>query len=196
MAADINPFPIEQEQLPMPIQHITELFALDGPTFVTETYRNLLQREPDPHGLAYYLGRLSQGHSKASVIVQLALANESRDINEIKGLKNLLAEERRANHWLWKHWSSRRRLDRSIKQISYTLEKINKEITKQIKETGQTSIKQENITLDNLQIKTNEPIEIYICKKKIHPQEEKYTTEAASHIDAEAQLLKKLQIFN
>ncbi|WP_080707717.1 DUF4214 domain-containing protein [Acidithiobacillus thiooxidans] len=45
----------------MTIKNIEELFVHDGSAFVTEVYRNLLKREPDEHGLMYYLGRLAQG---------------------------------------------------------------------------------------------------------------------------------------
>ena len=36
----------------MRIQHIIELFALEGRDFITEAYRNLLDREPDLQGMA------------------------------------------------------------------------------------------------------------------------------------------------
>jgi len=92
----------------MPIQHITELFALDGHAFVTEAYRNLLKREPDEHGMAYYLGRLAQGYSKAAVIAQLAKSPDCRPLDEIQGLKKLVAEERRAQHSFFGFFSRRR----------------------------------------------------------------------------------------
>jgi hypothetical protein len=82
----------EQESPVMPIQHITELFALDGRAFVREAYRTLLSREPDEHGLAYYLGRLSMGYGKAGVIAQLAQCPDCRPHVEINGLKILLAD--------------------------------------------------------------------------------------------------------
>lgn len=85
----------------MPIQHITELFCLLGRDFVTEAYRNLLKREPDEHGMAYYLGRLAQGYGKTAVIEQLAQSTECRPLDEIKGLKKLVADERRAQHWFF-----------------------------------------------------------------------------------------------
>lgn len=96
----------------MPIQNITELFALDGNVFIAEAYRNLLKREPDEHGMAYYLGRLAQGYSKAAVIAQLAQSPECRPLDEIKGLKKLVAEERRARHWLWGLFGRRQRLEK------------------------------------------------------------------------------------
>lgn len=96
----------------MPIQNITELFILDGQNFVIEAYRNLLKREPDEHGLAYYLGRLAQGYDKASVIAQLAKSTECRPLDGIKGLKKLIADEQRTGHWFWGLFGYRQRLEK------------------------------------------------------------------------------------
>lgn len=98
----------------MPIQHITEIFAFEGRIFITEAYRNLLNREPDNHGMAYYLGRLAQGYGKASVIAQLAQSTESRPWGEIKGLKKLIADERRGQHWFWGWFGHRNRIERIL----------------------------------------------------------------------------------
>ena len=102
-------FEVNKELQPMPIQHVYELFSLDGRAFITEAYRNLLGREPDPHGMAYYLGRLAMGYGKASVIADLAQSAESRPHREIIGLNKLIVNERRANHWLWGRFSGRQR---------------------------------------------------------------------------------------
>lgn len=85
----------------MQIRNITELFALDDALFITESYRNLLQRDPDDQGMAYYLGRLALGHSKESVIYQLAQSTECRDHQEILGLEVLVKRVGRAQHWFW-----------------------------------------------------------------------------------------------
>jgi hypothetical protein len=98
----------------MPVQHITELFALDGREFITEAYRNLLKREPDEHGMAYYLGRLAQGYGKAAVIAQLAQSPECRPLDQIKGLKKLVADERRAQHWFWGLFGYRNRVEKIL----------------------------------------------------------------------------------
>jgi len=89
----------------MTIKHITELFYLDGREFLIECYRNLLLREPDERGLDYYLGRLAQGHSKRSVIAQLAKSPECRPHDEIRGLKQLIADEQYAQHWFWRFFT-------------------------------------------------------------------------------------------
>ena len=86
----------------MSVLNITELFALDDDTlFITESYRNLLQRDPDDQGMAYYLGRLALGYSKESVINQLAQSRECRPHQEILGLEDLVKKESRAQHWFW-----------------------------------------------------------------------------------------------
>lgn len=101
----------------MSIQHITELFILDGQDFVTEVYRNLLDREPDEHGLAYYLGRMARGASKEAVIVQIAKSKECKPYNDISGLKQLISDERLANHWLLKYFILGQKRNRILNEI-------------------------------------------------------------------------------
>ena len=107
---------INQGSHPMPIQHIIELFALEGRNFITEAYRNLLDREPDPQGMAYYLGRLAMGYGKASVIMDLARSAESRPHREIVGLEKLIVTERHANHWLWGRFSGRQHQESLLRE--------------------------------------------------------------------------------
>lgn len=127
----------------MPIQHIHELFALDERAFVTEAYRNLLHREPDAHGLAYYLGRLAIGYSKTVVIVQLARSEECRPHDEIKGLKKLLADEQRGGHWFWGWFNRRSRIERALQsgltalaRIEQRLESLHGAILTQAQQLG------------------------------------------------------------
>ncbi|MBN2855590.1 MAG: DUF4214 domain-containing protein [Halothiobacillaceae bacterium] len=98
----------------MKIMHITELFALDDEAFIQAAYRCLLNREPDEHGLAYYLGRLSIGYGKAGVIAQLAQSPECRPHDAIKGLKKLIADERRAGHWFWGAFGRSHRWEKTL----------------------------------------------------------------------------------
>lgn len=109
----------------MPIQHITELFVLDGRDFVTEAYRNLLGREPDAHGVAYYLGRMAQGYGKGAVIAQVARSPECRPVDEIKGLAQLVADERRARHWFWGLFGRRRHLEQTLQSSLNALAQHN-----------------------------------------------------------------------
>ena len=107
---------INQGSHHMPIQHIIELFALEGRDFITEAYRNLLDREPDPQGMAYYLGRLAMGYGKARVIMDLAQSKEAHPHHEIVGLAKLIQFEKRANHWLWGLFFRHRRRERLVRQ--------------------------------------------------------------------------------
>ncbi|MHB1642861.1 MAG: DUF4214 domain-containing protein [Acidithiobacillus sp.] len=120
----LNLAPLEQKGLAMPIQNITELFSLDGPAFITEAYRNLLQREPDPNGMAYYLGRLSMGYGKARVIVQLAKSAECRPHEQIHGLKRLIQEYNNTNHWLWGWFSRHTRMHMALQSSVTALARI------------------------------------------------------------------------
>ena len=114
----------EQEGLAMPIQNITELFSLDGRVFITEAYRNLLQREPDLNGMAYYLGRLSMGYGKVRVIVQLAKSAECRPHEQIHGLKRLIQEHNNANHWLWGWFGRQTRMHMALQSSVTALARI------------------------------------------------------------------------
>lgn len=100
----------------MSIQHIYELFALDGQDFITESYRNLLNREPDEHGMAYYLGRLAAGYGKARIIMQLAKSKESRPHREIIGLEKLIKTEKSTDHWLWGRFGRRQQQERLLRE--------------------------------------------------------------------------------
>lgn len=120
----LNLAPLEQKGLAMPIQNITELFSLDGPAFITEAYRNLLQREPDLNGMAYYLGRLSMGYGKARVIVQLAKSAECRPHEQIHGLKRLIQEHNNASHWLWGWFGRHTRMHMALQSSVTALARI------------------------------------------------------------------------
>lgn len=112
----------------MHVKNITELFALDGSEFIFETYRNLLLREPDKHGLAYYLGRLAMGYDKESVVAQIARSDDCRPHNEIKGLQELVANEERARHWLFGLLIRRSKRDKKLQTLSLILSRIEKDL--------------------------------------------------------------------
>ena len=50
---------------------VAPLLALDGEAFVVRIYRDVLGREPDPHGLEHHLGALRDGRSKLDLITGL-----------------------------------------------------------------------------------------------------------------------------
>lgn len=109
----------------MTIKNIEELFVHDGSAFVTEVYRNLLKREPDEHGLMYYLGRLAQGYSKAEVIAQLAKSAECETQNEIVGLKKLMVETQRAKSWYWRLFGRCGRMEASFHTVTLKLAQLD-----------------------------------------------------------------------
>lgn len=111
-----------------PIQHITELFAYDGAEFIAEAYRNLLDREPDPHGLRYYLGRLALGYSKAAVAVQLASSPECKKRDQIAGIKQLIQQEKQAAHWLWGKFVWRPRLERTLNSQQAAVSRFHQDV--------------------------------------------------------------------
>jgi serralysin len=51
--------------------------ALDDAQFVTQLYRNVLGREPEPEGLAYHVARLQSGASRAQVLVGFSESPEN-----------------------------------------------------------------------------------------------------------------------
>jgi Domain of unknown function (DUF4214) len=61
-----------------PANSLNELLAWHDQQFVICAYQTLFGREPDPEGLAYYLGRLRSGFSKIQMLAQLRLSKEGR----------------------------------------------------------------------------------------------------------------------
>jgi hypothetical protein len=103
------------------IQSIYELFVFDGEEFVTAAYRNLFDREPDEHGFAYYVGRLSLGYGKESIIAQMAKSPECINHHDIKDLNLLINDEKRAQHWLWSLFTRGKQTRNSMQSNLYML---------------------------------------------------------------------------
>lgn len=104
---------------------IDELLGHFDAAFVYCSYITLLGREPDPEGMAYYLGRLRSGYSKSELIAQIALSSEGRNCEKpLKGLDELLARQRRAQHWFWRRFSRSDRLERQCNRLEYTVERV------------------------------------------------------------------------
>ncbi|MGC9237252.1 MAG: DUF4214 domain-containing protein, partial [Thiomonas sp.] len=104
----------------MMIQHIDELFVHDGAEFVFRAYQVLLDREPDPHGLDFYLGRMARGYDKSEIIVNLATSPEAKNALDIPGVRHLIKEYRRNRHWLWGWLSRHQRIERALRQLTQT----------------------------------------------------------------------------
>ena len=112
----------------MSIQNVYELFSLDGRAFITEAYRNLLKREPDEHGMAYYFGRLTAGYSKASIIKDLAESKESCPHDEIQGLKRLIKSVKYQDNWLFSLFGRWQRQERLLRENIQNLTHVNQRV--------------------------------------------------------------------
>lgn len=66
------------ETAPMDIEHVNQLLSFRGGDFVTQAYRVVLGREPDPQGLAHFQRRAETRHDKAAIVCELALSREGR----------------------------------------------------------------------------------------------------------------------
>ena len=58
--------------------NLKQLMNLAGEDFVRESYAQLLDRAPDPDGLATYCRHLSSGHAKAGIILAIAASEEGQ----------------------------------------------------------------------------------------------------------------------
>ncbi|GAA0574231.1 DUF4214 domain-containing protein [Caenispirillum bisanense] len=58
------------------IQILDDLLQRHGSDFIHAAYFAILGRAPDPEGLRYYLGRLSAGYGKRSIVAQIARSPE------------------------------------------------------------------------------------------------------------------------
>lgn len=127
----------------MTIHSIYELFVFDGEEFVTAAYKNLFDREPDEHGLAYYAGRLSLGYGKESIVAQIAKSPECRPHHDIKDLKLLINDEKRARHWFWRLFTRDKQTRNSLQgqlnmlaRIRHNINALQYAITTQLQQTN------------------------------------------------------------
>jgi len=85
----------------------------------------LLGRPADEDGMRYYVGRLRDGYGKAKVIIQLAESAEARSYEpNLVGLQELIAAEKRKDHWLLGFFSRRSRIERQIHTLEFELGNI------------------------------------------------------------------------
>jgi hypothetical protein len=86
---------------------VTELLALHDQRFVDCAYETLLDRAPDPEGLAYYLGRLRSGLPKVRVLEQLCRSEEGKEqASKLPGLAAAIRRDIRGRQplvgWLFR----------------------------------------------------------------------------------------------
>jgi uncharacterized protein YkwD len=58
--------------------------SLTNAQFVTALYHNMLSREPDAVGLAYWAGRLDNGESRGTVLADFTNSEENRNANRLR----------------------------------------------------------------------------------------------------------------
>lgn len=77
------------------IRHVSQLIALDDVALVDALYRTVLKRKPDPDGMEFYVGQLRSGHSKGSVIADIAASPEARAAGPaLPGLRKFIAVQK------------------------------------------------------------------------------------------------------
>jgi FkbM family methyltransferase len=63
---------------PKVLSSLADLLALEGADFVRNAYVSILGRKADPQGEAYYVERLSRGHHKLEILLQLSKSREAK----------------------------------------------------------------------------------------------------------------------
>ncbi|EJW16609.1 hypothetical protein PAV_5c01910 [Paenibacillus alvei DSM 29] len=58
------------------IQTLHQMFRLEEEAFVSELYRQVLNREPDLSGLSHFVGLLRAGHTKLTIMIQFMKSKE------------------------------------------------------------------------------------------------------------------------
>ncbi len=115
------------------VQHkstVADVLTWQGPMFLVAAYVALFEREPDPDGLARYMGLLKAGASRTFVLMELANSPEAREkASAIRGLENAIAVYKKAQRKSWRGWYCRNVLgaesdlpsDRERRAMSYAL---------------------------------------------------------------------------
>ena len=70
--------------------NVNDLLDLHGESFLTQAYRIILGRNPDPGGLVNYMAKLKSGTSKLELLAQLAASQEAKKIgSKFPGLQEI-----------------------------------------------------------------------------------------------------------
>ncbi|MFK7694080.1 DUF4214 domain-containing protein [Paenibacillus sp. HJGM_3] len=56
------------------------IFQLEGHEFVTELYREFLNREPDPGGLQDHVNLMASGMPKINIVLGIMLSQEAQNL--------------------------------------------------------------------------------------------------------------------
>jgi glycosyltransferase involved in cell wall biosynthesis len=80
------------------VRTLDQLLACEGKAFIVCAYQTLLDRDPDPTGFNYYLGRLRAGIPKIQILAQLRLSVEGKAQGAcLPGLDAAIGRCRRGN---------------------------------------------------------------------------------------------------
>ena len=118
---------------------IESLLALPDEVFVTQSYRIILNRDPDPEGLRYYCNRLRLGFAKEQVLMQLKQSIEAQGKKcELDGLEKTIARYRVGRRpvigWFyrWIHGDAGcRRLNKHLLAVEHQVQALHALIEKQ-----------------------------------------------------------------
>lgn len=114
-----------------PASSIEELLSLHDEFFVRRAYATVLGREPDPTGLAHFVGRIRSGESREAILAALRLSPEGREQDHVlEGLDEAIRIFR------WRRWPvigpilrmcgvGRERADVQIAAINATLRRLS-----------------------------------------------------------------------
>ncbi len=70
--------------------YIKKLLEYNGDQFITEVYRNILRRNPDPNGFSYFKKLLTNGTSKEFILYSIITSDEANKINlKLIGLEKI-----------------------------------------------------------------------------------------------------------
>jgi hypothetical protein len=89
---------------------IEDLYSHGGRDFIAAAYLTMLGRCPEPHGEAYYYGRLCMGYARIEILNQIACSNEYDPTrHHVSGLSSALKRYRRSRTpilgWLYRLFS-------------------------------------------------------------------------------------------
>ena len=129
----LTPPPATYSTAPIRATSLDELLACHDDHFVRSAYKTLLDREPDPEGLGYSLGRLRQGISKIQIVAQLKFSKEGNVFAaDLPGLKRATNRYQQEQHpligWLFKRLhgaETNRPAERHLRAIENQLYLLN-----------------------------------------------------------------------
>ena len=119
------------------IHHVRDLFRLHGADFISAVYETILKRPPDAEGAGFYLLRLQEGSGKERTIAEIASSPEARArAVDLPGLRDLIAGQEAARHWLRKALSGNRGSERQLNRLEYELGTLAQQLAESNRRLG------------------------------------------------------------